>query len=99
MKTLLPVDEDDGLLRRPEAGETAVQDPTQLALRNAALERLAREQRELAAFLVHDLKNPLASLSSNLEYARQALGPGSPILGADWPTSFIVRIPIVPQAA
>ncbi len=31
----------------------------ELEYRNAALERLHREQRELMAFVVHDLKNPL----------------------------------------
>jgi two-component system, sensor histidine kinase and response regulator len=44
----------------------------QLEARNEELGRLQREQRDLTAFVVHDLKSPLAALWSNLEYARQA---------------------------
>jgi diguanylate cyclase (GGDEF)-like protein len=42
----------------------------QLEARNDQLKRLQHEQQELTAFVVHDLKSPLAALWSNLEYAR-----------------------------
>ncbi len=48
----------------------------ELASRNADLERLQRHQRELMAFVVHDLKNPLSVIGSNLTFARSVLrGP------------------------
>lgn len=51
--------------------------------RNAALERLQGEQRELMAFVVHDLKNPLSVVGSNVELARQIVGePGSVLADA-----------------
>ncbi|MDP9037356.1 MAG: response regulator [Myxococcota bacterium] len=50
----------------------------ELEHRNAALERLHREQRELMAFVVHDLKNPLGVVGANVELARELVGaPGS----------------------
>ena len=42
------------------------------------LERLQQEQREMTAFLVHDLKNPLAIVNLNLEWVRQSLGAAAP---------------------
>ncbi len=53
------------LLRLKEAGDA-------LAERNAALERLRREQRELTAFVVHDLKNPLAVAQMNVAWALES---------------------------
>jgi signal transduction histidine kinase len=44
-----------------------------LAERNASLERLQREQRELTQFIVHDLKNPLAVVAGNLQWALESL--------------------------
>jgi signal transduction histidine kinase len=45
----------------------------ELAGRNALLERLQREQRELTSFIVHDLKNPLAVVHLNLAWSREQL--------------------------
>ena len=45
----------------------------ELAARNALLERLQREQRELTSFIVHDLKNPLAVVHLNLAWSREQL--------------------------
>jgi two-component system, sensor histidine kinase and response regulator len=63
--TLLQLKESRDALRRINA---------ELESRNEALERLQREQRELTAFVVHDLKNPLAALWANVEFARSKLG-------------------------
>ena len=41
--------------------------------RNAELERLQRAQRELTQFLVHDLRSPLAVVSSNLGWIREEI--------------------------
>jgi diguanylate cyclase (GGDEF)-like protein len=46
----------------------------ELSSRNANLDRLSREQRELTSFVVHDLKNPLAAVSTNLEFSRDRVG-------------------------
>jgi signal transduction histidine kinase len=46
----------------------------ELSARNALLERLQREQRELTSFIVHDLKNPLAVVHLNVAWAREQLG-------------------------
>ena len=60
----------------------ALQDATDaLRERNGALEELQMQQRELTAFLVHDLKNPIAIVTGNVEWARDQLrdrfeGPG-----------------------
>lgn len=51
---------------------------SELARRNTLLERLQQEQREMTAFLVHDLKNPLAIVNLNLEWVRQSLGAAAP---------------------
>jgi signal transduction histidine kinase len=45
----------------------------ELGARNALLERLQREQRELTSFIVHDLKNPLAVVHLNLAWSREQL--------------------------
>ncbi len=45
----------------------------QLAMRNVALERLQRAQRELTQFLVHDLRSPLAVVSSNLGWIKEEI--------------------------
>ncbi|MGH7286237.1 MAG: hybrid sensor histidine kinase/response regulator, partial [Polyangiaceae bacterium] len=44
-----------------------------LSERNAELERLQRTQRELTQFLVHDLRSPLAVVSSNLGWIREEI--------------------------
>jgi two-component system sensor histidine kinase/response regulator len=46
----------------------------ELESRNASLDRLSREQRDLTSFVVHDLKNPLAAVSTNLEFSRDRVG-------------------------
>jgi two-component system sensor histidine kinase/response regulator len=43
---------------------------SELASRNQSLERVQQEQRELTGFVVHDLKNPLAAVVMNVEFAR-----------------------------
>jgi len=55
------------LLRLKEAGD-------ELAKRNATLERLQREQREMTAFIVHDLKNPLSIMHLNIGWVKQSIG-------------------------
>jgi two-component system, sensor histidine kinase and response regulator len=47
----------------------------ELAARNAALERLQREQQELTNFLVHDLKGPIGVLKMVMEGVRESLTP------------------------
>ena len=42
--------------------------------RKRQLEQLQQEQRELTAFIVHDLKNPLAVASMNVEWSIQETG-------------------------
>ncbi|HEY6459688.1 MAG TPA: hybrid sensor histidine kinase/response regulator, partial [Polyangiaceae bacterium] len=61
VRTLLHLKESRDGLRRANA---------ELATRNAALERLQREQRELMAFIVHDLKTPLSIVWSSVEFAQ-----------------------------
>jgi two-component system sensor histidine kinase/response regulator len=58
------------LLQAKESADTLRRLNAELASRNSELDRLQREQRELTAFVVHDLKNPLAAVSSNLEFAQ-----------------------------
>lgn len=48
-----------------------------LAARNEALERLQRQQRELTAFVVHDLKNPLSVVWTTLDWARDHAPAGT----------------------
>jgi two-component system sensor histidine kinase/response regulator len=55
------------LLRLKAAGDEVVR-------RNALLEALRREQRELTEFLVHDLKNPLSVVHMNLGWLAQTIG-------------------------
>jgi len=72
---------DDFLTKPLESNEVRCRVKTFLALREAqrtlaerarTLERLQRERAELSRLLVHDLKNPLAALDSNLNWlARQ----------------------------
>jgi two-component system, sensor histidine kinase and response regulator len=52
----------------------------ELATRNADLQRLQREQRELTDFVVHDLKNPLAAIWANLEYVQDHMRQEQPAL-------------------
>ncbi|HEY1696010.1 MAG TPA: hybrid sensor histidine kinase/response regulator [Polyangiaceae bacterium] len=61
VRTLLQLKESRDGLRRAN---------TELGTRNAALERLQREQRELMAFIVHDLKTPLSIVWSSVEFAQ-----------------------------
>jgi diguanylate cyclase (GGDEF)-like protein len=62
VSTLLQLKESRDALRRLNG---------ELELRNNELRRLQREQRELTAFIVHDLKSPLAAVWSNLEFAQE----------------------------
>jgi len=50
----------------------------ELQTRNEALERLQQEQRDLVAFIVHDLKTPLAVVWSNVDFAQDQVG-ASPV--------------------
>ena len=56
------------LLRLKEAGD-------ELVRRNLLLERLQREQREMTAFIVHDLKNQLSIAHLNIGWVKQSIGP------------------------
>src|SRR6202022_2791418 len=47
----------------------------ELELRHSALQHLQREQRDLTAFVVHDLKSPLAAVSSNLGFVQAQMDP------------------------
>jgi two-component system sensor histidine kinase/response regulator len=49
-----------------------------LAQKNAELVELDRFKEELSTLLMHDLKNPLAVVQSNLEYLSEQLYEGSP---------------------
>jgi two-component system sensor histidine kinase/response regulator len=51
-----------------------------LAQKNAELVELDRFKEELSALLVHDLKNPLAVIQSNLDYLSEQLDGGAPPL-------------------
>jgi signal transduction histidine kinase len=62
-----------GYLRRATDGEQAVRDD--LLRRHAALLESQREHRELAAFIVHDLKAPLSVVCAGLEWVRGQLLP------------------------
>ncbi|MBV9949087.1 MAG: response regulator, partial [Myxococcales bacterium] len=59
------------LLQLKESRDALKRLNEELAARNASLEMLQREQRELTAFVVHDLKNPLAAIWADLEFARE----------------------------
>jgi diguanylate cyclase (GGDEF)-like protein len=59
------------LLQLKESRDTLRRVNEELELRNAELRRLQGEQRELTAFVVHDLKSPLAAIWSNLEFVRE----------------------------
>jgi two-component system sensor histidine kinase/response regulator len=50
---------------------------SELAARNAALERVQKEQRELTDFILHDLKVPLTALQLSLDWCRQHLDASS----------------------
>lgn len=61
------------LLRLRESRKALAASHAALAERHASLERLQREQRELMQFLVHDLKNPLSVVHTNLSWAEAEL--------------------------
>jgi signal transduction histidine kinase len=61
------------LLHQKESRDALQASIERQAERSAMLERLQRAQGELAAFLVHDLKNPLAAIWSNLEFLQEQL--------------------------
>jgi signal transduction histidine kinase len=65
------------LLRLSGSVEVFRRSNEELQTRNEALERLQREQRDLIAFIVHDLKTPLAVVWSNVDFAREQLQGGS----------------------
>jgi len=50
----------------------------ELVRRNTLLERLQREQREMTAFIVHDLKNPLTIAYMNIDWVNQTVGGKDP---------------------
>jgi diguanylate cyclase (GGDEF)-like protein len=58
------------LLQLKESRDTLRRLNDELESRNVQLTQLQREQRELTAFVVHDLKSPLAAVLANLEFAR-----------------------------
>jgi signal transduction histidine kinase len=64
VRTLLQLKESRDELRRSR---------DELAHHNAMLELAQRKQRELAQFIVHDLKNPLAVVAANIHWARENL--------------------------
>ena len=65
------------LLRLKEAGD-------ELVRRNLLLERLQREQREMTAFLVHDLKNQLSIAHLNIGWVKQSIeGRGHALHGLE----------------
>jgi two-component system, sensor histidine kinase and response regulator len=65
------------LLRLKESQDALRESHEKLAARNRALEQLQREQRDLTAFVVHDLKNPLAAVLANLVYLVKAMPDAS----------------------
>jgi two-component system sensor histidine kinase/response regulator len=71
VETLLQLTESRDALRRVNG---------ELASRNADLQRLQREQRELTDFVVHDLKNPLAAIWANLEYVQDRVRREQPAI-------------------
>lgn len=77
---------DDFLTKPLESNEVRCRARTFLALRQAqrtlaerasVLERLQRERAELSRLLVHDLKNPLAALDSNVHFLARKLAASS----------------------
>ena len=50
----------------------------ELEVANAALRASQAEARELSSLIVHDLRNPLATIWANLEAVRQSLPPSDP---------------------
>jgi len=58
------------LLSLFEAADGLRRTNDELQTRNEALERLQQEQRDLVAFIVHDLKTPLAVVWSNVDFAQ-----------------------------
>lgn len=71
------------LLQLKESRDAIRRANEDLASRNLALERLQSEQRELMAFIVHDLKNPLSVVWSSVEFARaEAKRPTAVLLNA-----------------
>jgi two-component system, sensor histidine kinase and response regulator len=66
------------LLRIKESHDEVQASRDSLARRNALLERLQREQRELMQFIVHDLKTPLSVIAANLEWARDNVTTATP---------------------
>ncbi len=65
------------LLKLKESHDELHASRDSLAHRNALLERLQREQRELVQFIVHDLKTPLSVISANLEWSQDNVGAAS----------------------
>lgn len=67
VRTFLSLDAAAAALRRAN---------DELRTRNEALERLQLEQRDLVAFIVHDLKTPLAVVWSNVDFAQDNVRTG-----------------------
>ena len=68
VRNLLSLDAASAALRRTN---------DELQTRNEALERLQKEQRDLVAFIVHDLKTPLAVVWSNVDFAQDQVRAGA----------------------
>jgi diguanylate cyclase (GGDEF)-like protein len=60
-------------LQLKESREALCRANDELASRNADLNRASLQQRELTSFVVHDLKNPLAVVSTNVEFSRDCV--------------------------
>jgi two-component system, sensor histidine kinase and response regulator len=63
------------LLALKDSRDALVASNAALAARNATLEIVQRQQREVVGFIIHDLKNPLSVVRSNLDWARTGSGP------------------------
>jgi two-component system, sensor histidine kinase and response regulator len=66
------------LLKLKESHDALQASRDSLASRNAMLERLQREQRELTQFIVHDLKTPLSIVSANVTWAQENVSVATP---------------------
>lgn len=70
------------LLALKESRDALQASRDELGRRNAALEAAQREQRELTAFIVHDLRSPLGVVYTGLDVVRHELGDAQPDLAA-----------------
>lgn len=61
------------LLKLKASNDALAASHQELELRHRALEQAQAEQRELTAFIVHDLKNPLSVVCAGLDFAHEDL--------------------------